>query len=573
MSIGKLLIEGKEIIEPNEIANKLNNYFCSVGPSLATKLAKSKNNFMQYMNPPIANSFFCTDISESEIRVELQQITKKNKASMERINCSVLSEAAHVLAKPLQYIFNQSLLCGKVPNLLKMAKVIPIFKKGDNRFPENYRPISLLSIFDKIFEKIVCRRILNFWNKHNVIYKYQFGFRKNHSTTLALIEITDNIYKWLDDQYFVMGLYIDLQKAFDTLNHEILLKKLYNYGIRGNMINWFRDYLTNRKQCTLLGDGIESTAMEITSGVPQGSVLGPILFIIYVNDLVNASPSSKIRLFADDTNIFIYSRDLIDLYSCCNQVLEDVSEWMLANKLSINADKTNYTLFTPSGKVQDINNNLVLNGIPITKAQCVKYLGIYIDKDLKWMDHIKHVYDSVKKYTGIFYKVRYKMPKPCLKNLYYATVYPLIQYGIELYANTNKTYLYDLMILNNKLLRILQFQSNTSCVKELYSSYNTLQIDYLHEYKLLMMMYRYFNDRQSLPEIFQEYFTSNSSIHSHKTRTSSNLHLDLYATNFGKRCLQYRCSKLWNCIPNVIRSITSFNVFKSELKKYYHNIN
>jgi hypothetical protein len=332
----------------------------------------------------------------------------------------------------------------------------------------------------------------------------------------------------------------------------------------------------DRKQFTTLGEGVISNTKEITCSVPQGSVLGPILFNIYVNDLVNASSSARIRLFADDTNIFMFSKNLDELCDNCNKVLEDVSDWMLANKLSINVDKTNYALFTPSGKWQDVNNvnkiNLLLNGNHIAKATSVKYLGIFIDEDLKWTEHIKHVCNSIKKYTGIFYKIRYKLPQTCLKNLYFATVYPLIQYGIELYANTNKTHLNDLLILNNKMLRILQFQSNTSSVRELYHVYNSLQIEYLHEYKLLIFMHRFFNERQSLPEIFQDYFALNSTIHNHNTRAYCSLHLNLYSSSFGKRCLQYRSSKLWNDIPNVIKKIVSINSFKRELKKYYQNM-
>jgi len=169
-----------------------------------------------------------------------------------------------LIVKPLQHIFNLSLETGKYPEGLKVAKVIPIYKKGDSTSPGNYRPISLLPVFDKIFEKLICNRILKFWNKYNIFYQFQFGFRKNHSTALALLEITDSIYKWLDDQNYVIGLYLDLQKAFDTVNHSILLHKLSNYGIRGTMLVWFKDYLSNRKQYTTLGDGLISISMDVT---------------------------------------------------------------------------------------------------------------------------------------------------------------------------------------------------------------------------------------------------------------------------------------------------------------------
>jgi hypothetical protein len=218
------------------------------------------------------------------------------------------------------------------------------------------------------------------------------------------------------------------------------------------------------------------------------------------------------------------------------------------------------------------NAKLILDGNCITKAASVKYLGIFIDEGLNWTEHIKHVHNNILKFAGIFYKIRYKLPSACLKSLYYATAYPLLHYGIELYANTHKSYLHDLMILNNKLLRILQSKPYMSPIKGLYSEYNTLQLDYLHDYKLLLMMHRYINERHTLPEIFSDYFTINSSVHNHNTRSNMDMHLTLYTSNFGKRCLDYRGSKLWNGLPNVLKNIKSQFSFKKELKKYFQNM-
>jgi hypothetical protein len=307
--ITKLKIDNNEIIMPDKIAEELNVYLTTIGSSLMNKLPPCTTFFTKYLNTSINNSCYCADISVSEILKEIDRLRKRKTAGPDFLNSTLISNIAHDIVLPLQYIYNLSLTTGKFPNDLKIAKVIPIFKQGDTSSPSNYRPISLLPIFSKIFEKILSHRLLNFWNKNNFLYKYQFGFRANHSTTLALIELLDNIYNWLDDENYVVGVYFDLQKAFDTVNHEILLYKLYNAALRGTFYTLIKDYLSNRRQFTVNGS-YKSCLMNVNCGVPQGSVLGPLLFLIYVNDIVNALDGVTPRLFADDTNLFLHNKNL-----------------------------------------------------------------------------------------------------------------------------------------------------------------------------------------------------------------------------------------------------------------------
>ena len=211
------------------------NFFTSIGNTLADQLPKANHDYNKYLNPPLMKSFFCADITYDEIKSEILMLHHQEKASHESINVDILADVAYIIAHPLQMIFTQSLLSGIVPDSFKIAKVIPIYKKGSHTDPGNYRPISLLPVFDKIIEKIICHRLMKFWDYHKVINNFQFGFREKHSTMLALTEITDCIYKWLankDYALYVMGIYLDLQKAFDTVDHDILKIKLYNYDIR-----------------------------------------------------------------------------------------------------------------------------------------------------------------------------------------------------------------------------------------------------------------------------------------------------------------------------------------------------
>jgi len=227
-----------------------------------------------------------------------------------------------------------------------------VFKKGDRSQPSNYRPISLLSIFDKLLEKLMFNRLISFLERNSILYNYQFGFRKNHSTSLALIDVVDNIYQNLDASLTVVGIYLDLTKAFDTVNHELLLYKLQNYGIRGIAYHWFKSYLCNRQQFTVINN-VSSCFTYVPCGVPQGSTLGPLLFLLYINDISRVLPGENVKLFADDTNLFISGVDVNTLNQKCNYCIDTLNRWFVANRLHVNVDKTNIMVF-PKAKAKDI---------------------------------------------------------------------------------------------------------------------------------------------------------------------------------------------------------------------------
>ena len=218
-----------------------------------------------------------------------------------------MKECIVSIADVLSYIINLSFSCGQFPDELKIAKVCPVFKGGLKTSFINYRPISVLPSFSKNFEKIMYNRLESYIQSNNILINNQYGFRSAHSTYMAMLDMVNKVSESIDNHEVSIGIFIDLSKAFDTLNHGVLLGKLEHYGIRGIPLLWFSDYLTNRKQCVCF-NGAVSCMRPITCGVPQGSILGPLLFILYVNDIVNSSKLLHFILFADDTNVFILSK-------------------------------------------------------------------------------------------------------------------------------------------------------------------------------------------------------------------------------------------------------------------------
>ena len=260
----------------------------------------------------------------------------------------------------MAFIRNSNSVNGIYIDNLKVSKTIPTFnEKGSNLECNNYRPVSLLSNINKIIEKLVYTRLFRFLNTHNCIYELQFGFREYHSPNHALISLTEDIRNALDDKHFVGGVYIDLQKAFDTVDHKILLYKLNHYGIRGKANEWFNSYLTNRKQYVSI-NGFKSDEKVMNFGVPQGSVLGPLLFLIYINDIHIALKYCKTRLFADDTNLLIKNKSLKQLQKHLNLDLRNLCNWLTTNKISLNASKTELLIFRHPNK--HINYNLKIDG-------------------------------------------------------------------------------------------------------------------------------------------------------------------------------------------------------------------
>ena len=309
---------------PKDIAEAFNTHFCNIAPELNSKLPNSNINPVHYLKGNFINSMMIPTISTQSTKTILRALKNKN-TGVNEIAVSVLKQNMNEFALPLTILFNQSVTTGTFPTKLKSAKVTPIHKSGPNNIPKNYRPISKLDVFSKIFELLMKEHLMNYLEKKNILNPSQFGFRRNCNTFQALNLFSSTIYSSLNDCLSVLSIFIDFAKAFDTVNHKILLDKMYHYGIRGPIHSWFKDYLTDRSQITTF-NGSNSSCSKITLGVPQGSVLGPILFLIYINDISNIFSKAKTILFADDMTVYLTGPSPEELITTANLELQKLHQ-------------------------------------------------------------------------------------------------------------------------------------------------------------------------------------------------------------------------------------------------------
>ena len=564
---------GKLTSDPSEVTECFNKFFTNIADKIRSTIPPSKNHFSKWLSNPNPNSFFLNPTTPHETANVIRSLSRNKATGPCSIPYDIFECCSDSISNILSKLINLSFSTGVFPSKLKEAKVIPIFKKGSPIIPENYRPISLLSNIDKIFQKIVHKRLMSFLERNNILYPFQFGFRSKHSTANALIYSIENIFKALDSGNFGCFVFIDLQKAFDTVDHCILLSKLKHYGIRGLPLSWFNSFLSYRKQFVSIS-GVSSKSQLINHGVPQGSVLGPLLFLIYINDLHYAIPYSSVNLFADDTMIFYSDKSAKSLTKRINIDLKCLVDWLNSNKISLNSTKTELLIFHPKRRPINYDVKIKINGKRIFPSESVKYLGVYIDKNLNWNVHVNYVCDKLKRCNGALCKLRHYVPQNTLLSLYYSLFDSHISYCPQIWAQTQNSNTNRILVLQKRALRIITFSDFNSPSSPLFLRFHL--INFIDSVKLLNIIFVYNVLNSSLPHSITNIFDFSFNIrdrHNPRLKQGS-LKLPYCSTvSFGNRSIYYQSVLAWNLLQNFLPienlSLISLSRLKYLCKFYF----
>ena len=399
----------------------------------------------------------------------------KKTCGPDNISPKLIWSCITVLIEPLSLIFNSCIKSSTFPDDFKIAKIIPLYKQLEKNIVDNYRPISLLNCFSKIFERLIHKQLINFLQKHALLYQYQYGFRQSHSTTLALIEIVDGIKSYIDKGEIVIGSYLDLEKAFDTVNHPILFAKLEHYGIRGAPLDFFKSYLCNRKQYVRCNN-TSSYTTKMTMVYPKAQCLG-LYFLSYMSMTLLMRLMEKWYAYLQMILQCLSKVTMLVWYIMTwTKGLIQLKEWFSCNRLTLILAKTCYSIYRgPNKTVPRLYDTMALKGQIINRQSCVKYLGLTNDDTFNWGQHVSNLAKSLSKYYGIFNKI-HLIPKRHKMTMFNSFVHSKICYGIEIYGSLNDCLCKRLQIICNKLLKFFFNKNPLYGTNQLHKELNILKV-------------------------------------------------------------------------------------------------
>ena len=499
--ITALNVGNTKVTSPTDIANHLNTFFTHIGQNTADSIPNTNIDHRSFLSRTNAPPFNFHAISSTEIDSIIRNLRSKQSTGHDNISTTLIKTLRQELTDPVTLIANQMLSTAIFPCSLKTAKVKPLHKKGDKQIMNNYRPISLLPSISKILEKVILQQLSQHFTTHQLLFDNQYGFRKNRSTEHALIELTDRILSNMDNNITPTAIFLDLSKAFDSLNHEILLQKLSHYGLQNKSLDLCTNYLRNRQQYIQLKD-TNSEIQNVNIGVPQGSILGPFFFLIYVNDLPNSSKFLKFITYADDTTLLSTINPTINNTTVLNQELNNVYTWLCTNKLSLNITKTRTMTFHTSRR-QLTPPALHINNIPIQNTDTFNFLGITLDKEMNWKPHINKITTRISQACGALNRLKNILPQHIKLQIYNSLIQPYLRYGILAWGYSS--HINKVFRLQKRCIRSIVAVKYNAHTDPIFKRLNVLKVEDLRRLNEFCFYYNFVNGR--LPEYFDSFIS------------------------------------------------------------------
>ena len=561
----------------SEIVNEFAKHFSSVGKKYASLVNRPKtdNNDRTRCIPSSNKTIFLDATAPNEIQNLINSLPNKRSSGHDNINNLLLKDIKLSVVVPLSIIFNMSLNEGSFPNKMKVADTVPLFKGKDRSLVDNYQPISLLITISKLLEKLMHKRLYSFLEGNELIYNSQYGFRPNHSCENAVSELLSVILKGYEQQKSTVAVFLDLSKAFDTLSHEILLQKLDRYGIRGIANEWFASYLSDRKmRCKCQFDGCNEYSDEyhVEYGAPQGSVLGPLLFLLFTNDLYRHLENCGCILFADDTTIYMSHKNLTYLNHCLEHDLRIISDWFKDNLLTLNTTKTVAMQFLHRKSTGQIKSIMIDNTkIPFVRE--TKFLGIWLDEKLSWKPHIAKLMNKLKRNIHLLANHRNFLDSHTLKLIYLAQIQSHLNYGLILWENmASRESLNKIKTLQNKCMRMIKPKQN---VQATYKELKLLELNKLIDLENKKLGYKIHNNL--LPIQMSNIIKSDAEnktlkkTHNYDTRNKKVLYLPKIKNNSYQQSFLYCGVKALCSMPMHMLEFTSIEMLVKHHKRELFN--
>ena len=577
VTINKIYDEnGNACTNPHSIADNFNDYFSNIASKLKseinTRSAVSPGNFENFLKKPVTNTIYIKPVEADEIHDIVKNL--KNKATLDtKVSALKIANTnynfTHTLAKIITASFEQ----GVFPQSLKLARVVPVYKSGPKTDIKNYRPISLLTSFSKIYEKLMHNRITEFMNNHNSLHEMQYSFRAGRSCEHALLKAQSILLDTLNKKEIALLLLIDFSKAFDMVEHTILLKKLEHYGIRGAALSWLKSYLDNREQFVSIS-GVNSSRKRMGYGVPQGSILGPLLFIIYINDMPEISKIAKFILYADDANIIITGKNIDEINEQMTALANTLLTWVDSNGLALNLKKTSYMIF--SRQRIDSTYRLGIANTLIERKTESKFLGVIVDDKLNWSHHISALKSKMSRYIGIMFKLKNVLPLNARMQIYHSFIQSHINYCSLVWGFSSKSNIESLFVQQKKGMRAIM-PGYVDCIfsdgnapqhtKSSFSKFRVLTIHGIIVKNALLFMHKVNHFSQSLPSSLTETIKDNAPIYGSTHETCDEWYNE-FNNSYHRKSFFFKGPLLATNNLNIVPSNfpVPINTYKSRLK-------